>query len=140
MYTNFVSQVPVGVALRGMFDSCFSGTIWNLPNVWDLKQHKWVAQPKTVQMKNCNIMTLSGSSENQTSASAIDLDKTNDRTDDWEGAMTYHVRQYVKKNYPTKCGELLQYLRTNLSSKGFTQLPQLYSSNVACTSDFFFEG
>lgn len=119
------SKLPLSVKVTCVFDCCNSGTIFDLPFLYDGK--KLCKNPKITSKKLSTplplIVTLSGCRDPQTSASAYNLEKNID----WEGAMSYALREILKRhNYtPTPITTLIDEMRTLLSQLKFSQVPQL---------------
>ena len=121
--SNFCNVLPPTVTqVTGVFDSCHSGTIFDLPFLYDP-----VTGPRQNQASSLtsptNFITLSGCRDPQTAASAYDLD----RNSLWEGALSFCLRQALKQqNYqpmiPTALADAVNGL---LKERNFSQIPQV---------------
>lgn len=123
-----VSKLPPTLKqLTACFDSCNSGTVLDLPFIYNYPQQIAPTSRKgTVVATSPSqplIVCLSGCRDPQTSASAYNLERTNE----WQGAMSWSLRQILKSNKYTiaNAKKFIDTLRTTLASNKFTQVPQL---------------
>ena len=110
-----------GVTLIGFFDSCHSGTMFDLKfNYTDGNNYSTSTDNDRVSECNGNVIMISGCMDAQTSEEAYINGKI-------EGAMTWSFIESVKGSGDTKLSwrELVQSMRTLLKTNGFDQLPQL---------------
>lgn len=125
-YEMFWSKMPLNVQITAIFDSCNSGTIFDLPFRYEsgdvFKRDKKTTKSKTSTPLPL-IVTISGCRDPQTSASARYLE----RDIEWEGAMSYALRTALKKfNYgPVGLNVLMDEIRSTLKTLKFSQVPQL---------------
>ena len=119
LWSNLVFALPSGVRLTAIMDCCHSGTGLDLPFMW--QAHGW--REDTNPSHSCgDVQLFSGCQDNQTSSDG-DVERFK-----IGGAMTNaFIRSYKAQPfqpYPV----FLENLRQNLRRAGFTQRPQLSSS------------
>lgn len=117
------TNLKAGTTLFCIFDSCFSGTVMDLRyNYLDsLNNNQTTINMKETETKGLAIV-LSGCSDIQTSSDATFNNKPN-------GALTWAFLQVLQQsNYDLTWHQLIDQVRTLLSTNGFSQLPQLSSS------------
>jgi hypothetical protein len=108
-----------GVTLFGLFDSCFSGTMFDLKyNYLDSSNYDKYTENDKVSECNGNIIMISGCMDSQTSSEAVVNDKV-------QGAVTWAFLETMNANPTTSWRELLQKMRDLLKSSAFTQIPQM---------------
>jgi len=109
-----------------LFDSCFSGTVCDLPYVFTSHPtyYKWVKANNTA-IQNKQIYMFSGCKDNQTSADAY-----SDSTDKYFGALTQTFIDCLKlSNYSANLLTLHRDMCSSLKMNRFTQIP-LFSSTT----------
>lgn len=130
MNTIMVQKLPIGCRLTGLFDSCHSGSVLDLPYLYSSDgkakgsqvSKKWFDRKST----HADVISWSGCKDSQTSA------------DTWEagvatGAMSYAFINSLKQNPDQTYQELLRSVRSILKKK-YSQRPQLSSSHRIDTS------
>lgn len=125
IYTNLVTKVPKGVKLFAVLDCCNSGSGMDL-------KYNYVAirNIDTVQIvgRTMNILgdviMLSGCRDEQTSA---DTWEQNYKTKLWEsqGALTWAFLEVINMNDRIPLFQFIKNIRTLLSLRKYTQIPQL---------------
>ena len=131
-FDNMWVKLPLSVRVTCIFDCCNSGTIFDLPYVYEGKDSVRKDLKLPLSKLSCPlplIVTISGCRDPQTSASAYRLQKQID----WEGAMSYALREVMKTyNYASvPLNVLIDSMRTLLAKLRFSQVPQLgLSRNV----------
>lgn len=119
IYTNLVSKLPSTSTLFSLMDCCHSGTIFDLP-------YLYIISSTTNNSKNshvANIISISGSRDDQTSADAY-------INDTFQGAMTWSFLSVMSAyNYNIVLLDLLKEMR-NLLVNQYTQVPLLAVSNI----------
>lgn len=120
------SRLPLKTKMTCIFDSCNSGTIFDLPFKYNgsnqlKRDNKTTLQKITTALPL--IITISGCRDIQTSASANRLEKNIE----WEGAMSYSLRETLKKNnyHPFGINVLIDEMRQLLAKLKFSQVPQM---------------
>lgn len=120
-----VKRLPKECDLFCFMDCCHSGTMLDL-------KYKYKADADAVVLENnvipqCNVVSISGCRDNQTSADAW-LDGN------FVGALTKTfldvIKSYNYKNNEIPLFELVNEVRNKLQEKRFEQVPQLTSSHV----------
>lgn len=104
-----------GCKIRAVFDACHSGSILDLP----LLYNKYIERENNTPGTG-NIISISGCRDNQTSADAVFIHPN--------GALTYHLLKALKKG-PYDWRDLMDKVRLNLKKDGFNQIPQLGMTN-----------
>lgn len=106
------------------FDCCHSGSVADLKYRYK-DNANWVVEDKS---KSCdaNIVMLSGCTDTQTSADAFNVNNRRKFT----GACTSCLIRTLEKHDKPTWFTVLEELRIDLKSKGFTQIPMLSSSRV----------
>ncbi|ARF09604.1 caspase domain protein [Indivirus ILV1] len=124
---NFVNALPSNSKLLMLVDACHSGTMLDL-------KYEYLANNKntySVHSKNsetkCDVVSISGCRDNQTSADAWEYDLY-DKRKEGQGAMTASFISCYNKNisYYT----LVTKIREWLKKKQYTQVPQLTSGKL----------
>ena len=138
---NFINKLPSNCTLVCIFDCCHSGTVLDLPLLWEpTKQH--YAASKKCDEPQCNVVCISGCMDTQTSASAYDIE----RRRQWQGAMTWALLQSVRPKRTrsrlrpgrkhvetqTQTTDVISSVRQLLKSKRFQQYPQVSCSSRQC--------
>jgi hypothetical protein len=117
------NAVPDGVILRCILDCCHSGSSLDLP--WRcLPSKKNIRENKSDLAKD--IIAISGCKDTQTSADTVLNDKPS-------GALTGFLLRILKyKHSNMRWVDLIQVLQHELSSNGYSQVPQLsFAEEVA---------
>jgi hypothetical protein len=119
-------RLPLKTKMTCIFDSCNSGTIFDLPfkyNGSNQLKRDTKATPQKITTALPLIITISGCRDAQTSASANKLEKNIE----WEGAMSYSLREILKKNNyrPFGINVLIDEMRQLLTKLKFSQVPQM---------------
>lgn len=129
-----VGKLPNKCRLTAVIDACNSGTILDLPFVYKTEPVTQRVEKPASETK-AQIVSISGCKDNQTSASAYALD----RSQKWRGALTFcleHLLSHAKQ--PLTCKELVDNVREELCKRGFCQRPQLCTSYAMDTSSVIF--
>lgn len=121
IYDNLVAKLPSTATLFSLMDSCYSGTVYDLPFIY-------IQSFATNNNKNNHVATvvsISGCRDDQTSADAY-------INNNYEGAMTWSfLNALAKANYNTKLVDLVNSMRVLLKGGSYTQVPLLaVSSNT----------
>jgi hypothetical protein len=151
------AELPDGVRLTVISDSCFSGTVTRAPvseNIPGLEvpderrvrflspglrgdpvlPNPWLAKPKRVEAypeSEMKEILLSGSSDKEYSYDA-DIEGT------FHGAMTYHAIKVIRDaNYELTYAELHERLQPMLDQAGFPQHPQLEGKDESKARQIF---
>eukprot|EP00960_Hanusia_phi_P034794 751289-Hanusia_phi.AAC.2 len=121
LWNNLVFPLPSGVRLTAVMDCCHSGTGLDLPFTW--KHHRWLEDENPSH--SCgDVQLFSGCQDDQTSSDG-DVERFK-----IGGAMTNaFIRAYKAQPFQTY-PEFLSRLKANLRSAGFSQVPQLTSSQA----------
>jgi hypothetical protein len=109
------------VTIIGLFDSCHSGTMFDLKyNYLDsdsLSNDKYSENDKVSECQG-NVIMVSGCMDSQTSSEALIENKA-------QGALTWSFIDCINKTPNCSWRELLKTMRESLKSSGFSQIPQL---------------
>ena len=107
------------VTIVGLFDSCHSGTIFDLKfNYLDSNNYDKYTENDKVSECNGNVIMISGCMDSQTSAEALIDNKA-------QGAMTWCFIESINKTPNCSWRELLKSMRGLLKNNSFSQIPQL---------------
>jgi hypothetical protein len=107
------------VTIVGLFDSCHSGTMFDLKfNYLDSNNYDKYTENDKVSECNGNVIMISGCMDSQTSAEALIDNKA-------QGAMTWSFIESINKIPNCSWRELLKTMRELLNSNSFSQIPQL---------------
>lgn len=119
IYDNLIAKLPANVTLFSLMDCCHSGTILDLPLIYNTS----LADNNT-NKPVASIISISGCRDDQTSADAY-------IGNNYEGAMTWSFLNALSKaNYDIKTVDLVNNMRILLKNS-YTQIPLLaISSNV----------
>ena len=119
IYQNLVVKLPKSVTLFSLMDCCHSGTIFDLPFIYN----------KTMTTNNQNnshvasVISISGCRDDQTSADAS-------INNSYEGAMTWSFLNTLNNaKYDIKTIDLVNNMRVLLSGQ-YTQIPLLAVSSI----------
>ncbi|KAI0319439.1 caspase domain-containing protein [Amylostereum chailletii] len=120
-----VSPLPAGCRLTGLFDSCHSGSILDLPYLYHsngrVKGSQVARNFRKERSTPADVITWSGSTDSQTSADTVQGGQA-------VGAMSYAFVKVLKRNPQISYQDLLRGVREVLKSK-YSQKPQLSSSH-----------
>jgi len=138
LISNFICKVPRNVNLVCVFDSCFSGTVLDLPYKMTIdpkqlgsKQFKIsnnIKNNPAVKNIKCNVVCFSGSTDAQTSADTS-APNTITKMDEAQGAMTWSVMTALTKVGIMKNTDFLLLVYNNLKNNNYDQDPVL-STNL----------
>jgi len=135
LWSNLVYPLPSGCRLTAIMDCCHSGTGLDLAFTWDQRRGQWY-EDENPSHAAADVQMFSGCQDDQCSSDGdVMLFKTG-------GAMTNaFIRAYTAEKFQTY-PDFMQRLKHELRSRGFTQKPQLTSSQpfsvrdkVFCLSD-----
>jgi hypothetical protein len=108
--------------LIGMFDSCHSGTMFDLKYEYDIINTKYIENKKNTQCLG-NVLMISGCRDNQTSAEAYINGQT-------QGALTWCFMETLKQTPNITWRELIKNMRQLLLNSRFSQIPQLSTDSI----------
>lgn len=118
----FTSQINKNAKMFCLMDCCHSGTIMDLKYKYQSNKTNWTTENKYAV--DANVLAISGCRDDQTSADAW-------LNSNWCGAMTTSfLNAMAATNYKPNMFTLLDKMRVFLRSKGFTQIPQLTSTQI----------
>ncbi|KAI0037128.1 peptidase C14, caspase domain-containing protein [Vararia minispora EC-137] len=125
MHELLVHPLPPGCRLTGLFDSCHSGSILDLPYLYEpngrVKQSDVTYAWRERRMSPADVITWSGSTDAQTSADTYQNGLA-------VGAMSHAFMKVLKRNPNISYQDLLRGIREVLKSQ-YSQTPQLSSSH-----------
>ena len=125
----FKQFIKPNVSIIGLFDSCHSGTIFDIKFTYNYLNNKYNENLKDTDCLG-NILVISGCMDNQTSAEAIIDNKP-------QGALTWAFINSLNSNPNCSWKELICNMRTLLKTSDYEQIPQLCSGNsIDITSKF----
>lgn len=118
------NNLPNGATLIAFFDSCFSGSVLDLPYTYmDSLDNNNVTENANQVETTGNVIMISGCSDVQTSADALINNKNN-------GAMSWaFLEAFKKNNKDISWRNLLVQMRELLRKSTFSQIPQLSSGS-----------
>lgn len=123
-----VSNMKEGVTLFGLFDSCHSGTMFDLKyNYLDSTNYDKYTENDRVAECPGNVLMISGCMDAQTSEEALVNGKV-------EGAVSWAFLEALKqKGVPVSMSwrNLLQKMRDLLKASEFTQIPQMSTDSFS---------
>jgi hypothetical protein len=122
---SIIKNIDVKCRAILLFDSCFSGTVCDLPYLFTSypTYYKWEKSNKT-EISNNQIYMFSGSNDNQTSA-----DTYNYSDKKYVGAFTQALINCLKSSgYSANLLSLHRDICISLKNNGFTQIPLLSST------------
>jgi len=119
--TLIQTYLKTNVTLFAMFDSCFSGTVFDLKYQYmdSLNYDNYSENTKELET-NGNVFMISGCTDYQTSADAFINNKAN-------GAMTWSFLEALKQNPNCSWRELVKKMRDLLKTSQISQIPQFSS-------------
>jgi hypothetical protein len=122
---TLLTTLPVGIKCTIISDSCNSGTLFDLPYMYS--EGKMVASSDMPIQCMADVVTLSGCRDDQTSASAYNLERANG----WRGAMTLGLQEAWKQyGFQSNVQNIIEGCRTFLAKNNYTQIPQLCTSSA----------
>ena len=125
----FTSKINKNAKMFCLMDCCHSGTIMDLKYKYQSNKTNWTTENK--YNVGANIIAISGCRDNQYSADAW-------LNSNWCGAMTTSfLETMAATNYKPNMFTLLDKMRVFLRSKGFTQIPQLTSTQIIRENQVF---
>lgn len=117
--TILSNNMKEGVTIVGLFDSCHSGTMFDLKyNYLNSENYDKYTENERVSECRGNVLMISGCMDSQTSSEAIINDKP-------QGAVSWAFIQSVNEKESLSWRELLQSMRDILKTSRFTQIPQM---------------
>jgi len=108
--------------LVGMFDSCHSGTMFDLKYEYDIVNAKYIENEKNAECLG-NVLMISGCKDNQTSSEAYINGQT-------QGALTWSFMETLKQTPNVTWRELVSKMRELLLNSRFSQIPQLSTDSI----------
>lgn len=114
-----VNNLPAGVRLTALFDSCHSGTPLDLPYIWTGDRWKEETNP---YFSRGDVQTFGGCTD-----SGLSADST-DSSGKAGGAMTVAFCDALRRNPCPTYPELMRCIGATLRRRGHRQCPQLSSS------------
>lgn len=122
------THMKEGVTVFGLFDSCHSGTMFDLKyNYLDSNNYDQYTENEKVSECRGNVMMISGCMDSQTSAEAVIAGGNK-----VQGAVSWAFTEAMKQTPVPSWRQLLKSMRDLLRSNAFTQIPQM-------SSDSFFD-
>lgn len=122
--SSLLSLLPANVKCTLIADSCNSGTLYDLPYLY-AADHTMKANPDKPAPCAASVITLSGCRDDQTSASAYNLE----RRKGWRGALTVSLEEaWNAFGYATTVEHVVESCRAFLKRNQYSQIPQLCSS------------
>jgi len=124
IWSNLVFPLPSGVRLTALMDCCHSGTGLDLPFQYSIRAGRWFEDENPSHSRG-DVQLFSGCQDDQCSSDGdVMLFKTG-------GAMTNaFIRAYKSSHSPLPYPEFLRRVHSELQSRGFSQKPQLSSSQA----------
>jgi len=126
LHKALVEPLPPGCRLTGVFDSCHSASILDLPFEYhsngQLKSSPVTPAFINAKASPADVISFSGSMDTQTSADVVQNGVA-------VGAMSYALLKVLKRNSRISHLEVLRGVRAILSTK-YSQKPQLSSSHI----------
>merc|ERR1719310_730340 len=116
-----IAPLPSGAKLTAIMDCCHSGTGLDLPFNYDISRRSWIEEDNPCHSEG-DVQLFSGCEDDQTSA---DAQTCYGRS---AGAMTEAFCDTLESNPVPTYPRLLEGLKRTLASRGFSQRPQLTSS------------
>lgn len=118
------NALPATSACVAIVDACNSGSMFDLPWVYDAATQTWVSNAKTMTTYPASIITLSGCRDDQASASA------SFGTEGWRGALTFILQQILCATPAATNRDVMTSCLTRLEKQSFLQKPQMCSSHA----------
>jgi hypothetical protein len=116
------THMKEGVTVFGLFDSCHSGTMFDLKyNYLDSNNYDKYSENEKVSECSGNVLMISGCMDSQTSAEAVIAGGGNKV----QGAVSWAFTQALKQKPGLSWRELLKTMRELLKANAFTQIPQM---------------
>lgn len=113
------SNLKSNITLFGLFDSCHSGTIFDLKyNYLDSSNYNKYTENNFETECDGNVLLISGCMDSQTSSEAV----LNNLP---QGALTWSFIDSIKQSETISWRELIQSMRKLLKNSNFTQIPQI---------------
>jgi len=130
-----LSKLPKTVKCTLIADSCNSGTLYDLPWIYN-KGCIEKSPDKSDNVTQATVFTLSGCRDEQTSASAYNLE----RRVGWRGAMTVALEEVITgcKREALTLSRVVEGCRQFLASNGYKQVPQLCTSAIVNPNEVTF--
>jgi len=131
---SFVDKLPANVKLIMFVDACHSGTMLDLKYAYKVNATHAYNVYGNYKDTACNVVSISGCRDNQTSADAYVKDDR-ENVMEYQGAMTASLI----KNYHDgiSYNELITKMRSWLISNKYAQVPQLTSGKLININDPF---
>jgi hypothetical protein len=131
IYANLITKIPSTTTLITLFDSCYSGTITDLPYVYDPNTKTPAIRKKRDVVLPGPIMCISGCMDTQTSCDACIQGK-------YSGALTWSfLKALADSKYNIKCDDLIKKMTDYLKQGSYDQVPVLSMASNANIGDFF---
>jgi len=108
--------------LIGMFDSCHSGTMFDLKYEYNIVNAKYIENNQHAESLG-NVLMISGCKDNQTSSEAYINGQT-------QGALTWSFIEITKQTPNVSWRELVSKMRELLLNSRFSQIPQLSTDSI----------
>lgn len=125
--TNFINKLPANVKLIFLSDSCNSGTVLDLKYNYTFDKRNTCKVSGDLVDTKCNACLISGCRDDQTSADAYIVDNST-HVLEYQGAMTASFIAVFNKT--KTCYQLIQDMRTWLTTNKYTQVPQFSSTRL----------
>jgi hypothetical protein len=136
---TIVGQLNKNTVLYSIMDCCHSGTIIDLPFVYNYVNKKFALIQNNAfrypQLLNKNIFAISGCRDEQYSSDVYQIYSPLNGTPEYSitqnragGALTFFILDLLNKNYPFL--DCLLLLQQNLAKNGFDQVPLLSSTKL----------
>ena len=118
------NNLKTGVKLLALFDSCHSGTMFDLKYQYldSTNYNNATVNDKSVETIG-NVCLISGCMDSQTSADAFINNKS-------QGAMTWAFLDTLNKSSSLTWNSLITNMRTSLKTSNYGQIPQLSSGKL----------
>ncbi|KAJ7734163.1 peptidase C14 [Mycena maculata] len=129
LHSIMVRPLPAGCRLTSVFDSCHSGTVLDLPYMYNHHGHLKMQHVNLRRAAPADVISLSGCKDNQTSADTFEGGAA-------VGAASYAFIEALKMQPNGSYKDLVRNIRTILHPS-FSQKPQLGSSHPINTSRAF---
>ena len=118
IYENLIVKLPATVTLFALMDSCYSGSIFDLPFIYNLS----FTTNNNHSSHVASVVSISGCRDDQTSADSF-------MNNVYQGAMTWSFLKAIEDSqYNIKIVDLVKNMRLLLAGK-FTQVPLLAVSS-----------